>query len=196
MAVLDRLNKVKKELAEIREEAVSTLDKEVLPVFIANLDALAEQLNKTGTSVEKHYQDEQNVDVMKQDLLDQMEEEQIYSDVPPEKRDEIAEKVIGDPKLNLASEEDLGQFIAKELANLEPKELITQAYSKDEIIRVGRSLSDEKASDGIKYSAGLKQLMELAETPTGFEDIQAQGEKKILSKSKDRLRYLYKYYEV
>lgn len=196
MAVLERLNKLKQELNEIREEAVSTLDKEVLPEFVANFDALVDQINKTGSVIEKHYQDEDSIGVMKQDLLDQMEKDEIYQDVPPEKRDAIAEKVIENPKINLADEEDLRHFIAQELSNLEPKDLINQAYDKDEIIRIGRSLSDEKASDGVRYSAGLKQLMGLAESPQGFEEVQAQGEKKILAKPKERLRYLYKFFGV
>jgi hypothetical protein len=197
MPVLERLNQIKKELSEIREEAVSTLDKEVLPEFVASFDSLVEKINQTGSIIEKHYQDDENVEVMKTDLIDQMnKDEKLYGGVPKEKRDAIAEKIIANPKINLANEEDLRHFIANDLADLSPKELVGQAYDKDEIIRLGRSISDEKASDGVRYSAGLKQLMDLAESPQGFEEIQAQAEKRILDKPKERLRYLYKYYEV
>jgi hypothetical protein len=196
MSVLGDLNKIKEALDKIRDEAVSGLDQEVLPEFLANFDGVQEQLNRAGAVIEKHYGDKDSLDIMKVDMKDQMKEDPLYRNLSDATRDAIIDNIIGSADKKLASKEDLKKFIAEDLRNLDAKELVTQSYTKDEIIRLGRPMVDPKASDGVRYNAALKTLIEMAETPQGFEDAVAKGEEKILKMPKETERYLLRYYGV
>jgi hypothetical protein len=196
MPVLETINNLKAEIVQLREAGTKELKEGLLPDFMSNLDLVTEQLNQTGALVEKVYQDQEVEKDMKSSLLGQMEGNALYTGIEEDKRIQIAEKIIEDNHLNILDEETLRKEVATSLSDLDAKDLIVKAYAKDEVIRIGRSMSPAGSSEGIQYNAGIKALMELAKTPTGFEDCLAEAETKILKNTKERVQFILKYYGV
>lgn len=195
MAVLIKLNDLRPLVNDIRKEAEDTLPEDAGEVFNA-LDELSEALTRTISLINKYYSDEKTLDTISRDLERQISEEPIYEGIPEDKRDEIVEKIIAEEDVELIGDEELKEFISEELKNASTEDLITKAYSKQDIINLGESVTDSKASETRKYDAGVAILIDMVETPTGREDALTYGLKRLMEDSASRLHHVYLYYDL
>jgi len=198
LALLIKLNDLKPQIQEIRQEAEQDMpsSEEDAGEIMNALDELSETLTRTISLIEKHYNDERTLDRMEEDLYNKIEEEPIYEGISDEKKDQIIEKIIASPDLQLINSDDLKEYIDKDLKNSSSDELITKAYSKQDIVNLGDSVVDHEASETRKYDAGVDILRDMIETPTGREDALTFGLKRLMEDSASRLHHIYKYYGI
>lgn len=192
--ILESINTIKEELNSIKDESVKTLPNDILPQVLKSIQEIQKAVNSTGDLIQKYYNDKESLGKIHEDLMRRMNGDPIYSGLSLTQKTAIADKIIREPNLTLANEKDLREYVVESLRRLSPEELVTKAYTKSEIIHLGRSLTEFGASEGVQYSAGLRALSELAVTPSGFEDAVAHGEDSILKNPKYRTQYLLSMY--
>ena len=190
---LQKLNDLKPKLMEI-EELADDIPEEIREEVLNSLRSVRDMVNRTGSMVEKHFHDEKVLENMEQDIHNRMSEEQLYQTLPKERHHEIVEKVIEDPDINLLTEEELKDFVEDRLKNAGTEELITKAYSKQDIINLGDAVATKGSNETVTYEAGLDVLKGMVETPTGREDALMHGITRIMSDPTTRAHYLYLYY--
>lgn len=196
MALLIKLNDIKPQIEDIRREAEESMPGEDSGTIMNAVDELSEALTRTIQVIEKHYNDERTLDIMEKDLEKRMTEDPIYEGIPADKKDEIIEKVISNPDVQLINDEELKEHISSQLKDLATDELITKAYGKQDIINLGESVTDDNASETRKYDAGVNILRDMVETPTGREDALTFGLKRLMEDAASRLHYIYSYYDI
>ena len=179
MALLIKLNDIKPQIMEIRSEAEKMIGEETGEVMNA-IDELSESLNRTIQLVNKHYSDERTLNAIEKDLNNKIDESPIFEGIPQTKREEIIEKIISEDDVELIEEEELKKFIMDDLKNSSSDDLVTKAYSKQDIINLGESVVDSDASETRKYDAGTDILRDMVETPNGREDALTFGLKRLL----------------
>ena len=196
MALLIKLNDIKPQIEEIRREAEEKMPGEETGGIMNAIDELSETLTRTIQLIDKHYSDERTLDIIGKDLDTKIEEDPIYEGIPEIKRNEIIEKIIAEDDMELIGEEELKEFISDELKNASSDDLVTKAYSKQDIINLGESVVDPEASETRKYDAGVDILRDMVETPNGREDALTFGLKRLLEDSASRLHHIYLYYDL
>ena len=158
------------------------------------IDELSDALTRAIQVIDKHYSDERTLDLIEKDLEKRIAEEPIYEGIPTDKKDEMIEKIIASPDVQLINEEELKEYISGYLKSLATDELITKSYGKQDIINLGESVTNDSASETRKYDAGVNVLRDMVETPTGREDALTFGLKRLMEDSASRLHHIYMYY--
>lgn len=193
--LIQKLEDLKVSLDEIQQEALVEVPSEILPQISETLENVRTSLNDSASVLEQHYQDIQLSETLKKDLLQQMKEDDLYN-VPEDKQLAITDSIIDSDDKHLLSSEEFKDYITKHLRGLEDEELVTKAYSKQDIIQLGEAVVDSGVNEQSKYDAGIEVLLDMVQTPTGRDDALAHGEERILENSSSRLYHLYEYYEV
>jgi len=198
VTILKKINELKDSLSAIEEEATH-LPAEIRQEVQNDLKGCRQSLNQAGTSLEKHYkQDDLTLDI-KKDLLDKMDKEEIYQGVSMEKRQRMVEKIIGSSKHIFLKEQELHEYIKKTLKLLTPEDLVKKAYSKGELIKLGATLLGKKAksaSEYIKYNEGLDFAVGSQSKFSNKQDTQDKALARIEKSPSLRTSYLYAYYGV
>lgn len=198
MALLLKLNDLRPQVEEIRAEAKETFtgDDKDFEAINNSIDELAATLTQTISLIEKHYSDERTMDKIEKDLRTKLADDPIFEGFSEEQRNQIIEKIISDPDVSLITEEELKEYITGELKSASSTDLITKAYSKDDIINLGDAVAEPGSSELFKYDSGLEVLRNMVETPTGREDALTYGLKRMMSDSATRLNYVNMYYGI
>lgn len=194
MALLIKLNDIKPQIEDIRREAEESMPGEESEEITNAIDELSDALTRAIQVIDKHYSDERTLDLIEKDLEKRIAEEPIYEGIPTDKKDEMIEKIIASPDVQLINEEELKEYISGYLKSLATDELITKSYGKQDIINLGESVTNDSASETRKYDAGVNVLRDMVETPTGREDALTFGLKRLMEDSASRLHHIYMYY--
>jgi len=193
---LQKLNDLKLKITELEELAEKDIPEEIQKEVVDSIQSLRDIINRIGTTVEKHFHDEKVLKNMEKDIHHRMANEELYLTIPKEKHHQIIEKIIEDPEINLLTEKELQNFVEDRLKNAGTEELITKAYSKQDIINLGDAVADRDSSETVKYEAGLDVLKGMVETPSGRDDALTHGLTRIMADPKTRAHYLYLYYDI
>lgn len=196
MKVLDSLNQIKEQLQEIKNVATERFPDDLLPGFMKSMDTLQDQLNNSAAIVEEYFQSKMSKMSLTKDLMQRMKDYEIYSALSENQKQDIAERVVENPDLDFLDEEGFRSYITKLLRDLDSNELVMQAYSKEDIVKLGQPFAPKGAGTGLKYDSGLNMLTELAQTPSGFEEAVQYGLERVLNNPTLTKKYLLSYYRV
>lgn len=195
MRILEKLNQLKSELSSIRDLAVSDLPESLQPTIAPLFEDAREAVVTLGDTIEKHFQDAEKVVRMQVELGRQMAKDPMYASLTDSEKSKIIKKIIVDPSSSLISGDQLSDVVRVSLQKLNSEELIVKAYTRDEILSLGRAL-DESASSGTAYDAGLKVLRKEVETTRGFQEAMARAENRIMKDPSLRKQALLQFYGV
>lgn len=191
--ILEQINKLKPYL-KIISESTNDLPEEIKPGVDANFKMIRELLNTTGVVIEKHFKDQKTFTEMSKDLLDKMDEAEIYKGFPLQKKEAIVEKIIDDKDLVLLDIAGLSEFIKDKIDTDDDENLIQKAYNKKDILKLGEAVSSADANEVMKYDAGMKVLQDMVKTPTGRKDAIAHGLRRLMGNTTTVQYYLLLYY--
>lgn len=196
MSLLIKLNDIRPQIEDIRNDIENAILGEEADTIMNVIDELSAALTRSIQVIQKHYNDERTLDLMEKDLEKRIAEESIYDGIPDDKKDEIIEKIIASPDVQLIDSEELKEYILTQLKELATDELVTKAYSKQDIINLGESVTEDDISETRKYDAGINVLRDMVETPNGRDDALTFGLKRMMSDAASRLHYIYLYYNI
>lgn len=193
MKIINSLTQCKEIVKDVRDQAVIELSSDLLPELNRLLDKVQDSINDAAGWVEKTLQDRLVERKMELELESQINSNPLYRDLDQDTRGKIVGVIISDPSKMLLKDEDFKEFLNQELNKLPNDKLILKAYTKDEIIRLGKSTTPE-GSVGEQYQAGLRTLQGTLDTSSGLDDAIAWGIKRIMGDPKARKQYLLSYY--
>lgn len=129
------------------------------------------------------------------DLNDQMDKNPLFNHFSSNTRAVLIQKMLNTGK-PLATKEELIDFANKKVSKLSNERLIQKAYSKDEIIRIGRNSTTEKLGDGMNYNKGLEILTEELIEPANLVRVKSQAVQYMLKNPKELDQLIFEYYEI
>lgn len=183
-------------LREIMDEAVGDLQGEELNQFIQATESMLNSLEIAESIRSKDTEDQDAGKDVIRDIHDQMDQHPIFKRYSENARAIVIQKMVNEGK-PLASQEELVQFANEKVSKLDNEMLVTNAYDKGEIIRVGRNaLGDPQASDSMAYNKGLEVLTEEAIEPDGLVRTKALAVEKMLKNPKELDKLVFEYYEI
>lgn len=193
---------MKRELEKLIEIAEKLSDKATKIVGNQQLDEFLSAMNNVGNSLsialsilEKESLSDLVSSDLVRDLEKQISEHPILSKVPEEVKALVIQKMLNAGR-GVASKEDLISFLQKSLRSLSNEDLVKKAYGKDEIIRVGRSVIEDKVGDSVLYSRGLEILTEETVEPENLNNVYALIIKRTLRDPKEIEQLVYQYYGI
>lgn len=196
MSILTQINNLKIMLKNI-DAGIPSLPKELQTIIEKDSKTLRDLVNTMGGAIEKYYKDQRNLKKMSQDLLNEMNESDIYKGLTARQKQAIVEKIISDADLVLLNAEDLRLFVRDKLQTEDDDDnLIKKAYSKKDIIHLGDAVAPHGSSEVVKYDAGFKILRDMMKTPMGRKDAITHGIKRLLSNATTVQYYLMLYYGI
>jgi hypothetical protein len=198
MTLLSKIVELKDNLLELEKDA-EKLPEEIRHAVLDSFKGCRENLNTAGNSIEQFYKEDEQILNIKKDLLDKMDKEKIYKGVPGEKRQEMVSKIIKGSKTIFIKEKELKDFILKSLKALSEEDLIKKAYSKEEILNMGKKLLGKEArtaAEFVKYNKGLEFFVDSLAKFSNRQDTLDLALEKIMDTPQLCTNYLYTYYGV
>lgn len=157
-AAQGRLREIGKQIIEKYPQSENLVD--LATQLSQAVDGMDELREKLAASL----QEAQELENLKQALLLQMNEQEIYREVPDDEKHLLSEYLIKN-KAGLADEAALRAFVQKMFEPKSSKEIIGE-FNKPFIIRMGRELATDPAMDDFDaYSMGMKSLQEGLDNP-------------------------------
>ena len=193
--ILEQINKLKVSLKELNE-STGDLPEEIKSEVDSKFKTIRDMLNNTGFTIEKYFKDQRTIQKMSKDILNRMDELEIYKGISSKQKNSITEKIIEDKDLTLIGPNEVQEFIEDQLKTDSDENLIKKAYSKKDIIYLGEAVNKPDVSEVMNYDAGLKILKDMVKTPTGRRDAIAQGIKRLAGNVTTLQYYLMLYYGI
>lgn len=192
MKFLERVNAIKDQLVYLEQEA-RTLDASLNAKIDGYFSQFNKILNEMATVVESEAREKDAKRVMRLDLLAQMAGRAHYASLSIEDREKIADKVLQEPELSLLTEEEFRRYVTREINSLDNEALALLAYSKEDFIRIGKSLLPNE-SVGTQYDRGKLALVKELDKITEFENALSSSLANIMRNPEKRNPYLLRYY--
>ena len=177
------------------DEATSSLQGGELTQFLNATENMLTSLEIAESIGEKSSDDKDAGGDVVQDIEDQMDDHPIFRRYSDNAKAVIIQKMVNDGK-PLASQEDLVDFANEKVSGLPNEQLITKAYDKDEIIRVGRNSMEEQLGEGMAYQKGIEILTEEAMEPDNLARTKAMAIERMLKNPKELDKLVFDYYEI
>lgn len=196
MRILEKINQLKSDLSSIRDLAVTDLPESLQPDITPLFEDARSAIVTLGNTIEKHFQDAERVVKMQTELGRQMAKDTLYAGLTDAERSKVVKKIIIDPKSSLIDSDQLRDVVRMNLQKLSSDELIVKAYSRDEIISLGRALSDGSAGTGAAYDSGISILKKEVETSRGLQEAMTRAENRIMLDPNLKKQALLQFYGV
>lgn len=178
------------------DEAVNELQGEELNQFIQATESMLNGLEIAESIKYKEVENEEASKDIIRDIHDQMDNHPIFKRYSENARAVVIQKMVNEGK-PLATQEELVKFANERVSKLNNEMLVSKAYNKDEIIRVGRnSEGDPELSNSMAYNKGLEILIEEAIEPEGLVRTKALAVERMLKNPKELDKLVFEYYGI
>lgn len=192
----EKLAQIEQLTREVMDEATSTLKGEELNQMLQSLEGVLNSLEVADSLNTKELEDDQGSKDIVRDLKDQMDQHPLFRRYSENAKAVLIQKMVNEGK-PLATQEELVDFANDKVSHMETELLITKAYGKDEIIRVGRNSMSEDVGDGVAYNKGIEILnSETVESPENMVRTKALAVQNILKNPKELDKLVFEYYEI
>lgn len=182
-------------MREVMNEATNSLEEQQLGQFMQAADSILDSLEiAESIGIQDKENDAAKDDVI-EDLEAQMEENPLFNQFSENTKAVLVQKMINEGK-PVATKDDLIEFSEEKLRDLPTDQLVQKAYSKDEIIRVGRSVLGNDVGDGVAYNKGLEILTEESLEPDNLNRVKALAIEKMIEDPKSLNQLIFEYYEI
>lgn len=191
----EKLIQIEQLMREVMDEATNSLQKDELSQFMQAADSILNSLEIAESVGIQDSNDSNAKDDIVEDLYSQMNESPIFKRFSENTKAVLVQKMVNDGK-PLAEKSDLIEFVEKKLTDLPTDQLVQKAYSKDEIIRIGKSVLDDDVGDGLSYSKGLEILTEESLEPDNLNRVKALAIENMVEDPKSLNQLIFEYYEI
>jgi ERCC4-related helicase len=193
MDVVKILNKIKDEL---RGLDLSSLDEEIRDDFSLQVDKCLSDITQSISIIDKYNSDKDTMEKMRIEIRDKIKKNHIYDGLDDKTLSLIEDRIIRKKDINFLDDEGLREYIEDKLRDSSVDNLITKAYSKTDIIKLGEAINTADVTEIRKYDAGMGVLRDLVKTPRGREEAIAYGTDRLLKNVISRRYYLSLYYGI
>lgn len=192
---------MKEKIEEIRKLAsdivndMGSYPPELRSVFQDFSETVVPACDDALKAIDKAKSDSKAEQDLKAEISAQMDPE-MFADFSAEEKEEIVNQIFESSSKVVLTPEKLKEWLVATFRKLDEDDLVTSAYTKAEIIRIGESLAPKGSSDSTKYNKGFQASKEICSTPSGRDGAISYGVNSILSDPKRRKAYIKSYYGV
>lgn len=162
--LVQKLKEINEEMVEIGNEFVEHFPSSSSLYRFTNEISMAQQgLEALVQDLEESIQKAEGESSMKKDMLDQMQDNDLYDFLEDSGKNRLAEYLV-QQQAPLASREDILAFTVKAISNLTPEQIV-QNLSKDFIIRLGEARgADSEEGEFDAYETGVEEVKRLLDS--------------------------------
>jgi len=193
MDVVEVLKKIKDELKNLN---LSNIDEEIKDDFSLQIDKCLADIAQSISVLDKYTSDKDTMEKMRIEIREKIEKNNIYDGLDDKTLSLIEDRIIRKKDINFLDDEGLREYIEDKLRDSSIDTLITKAYSKTDIIKLGEAINTADVTEIRKYDAGMGVIRDLVKTPRGREEAIAYGTSRLLKNVISRRYYLSLYYGI
>jgi nitrogen regulatory protein PII-like uncharacterized protein len=195
VSFLERLNEVKTALTNLSAE-VELVPGRVRVEVAEHIKILQEKAVEIGALVSKEVTDHSTLTEIEAQIEQQMGASKLYSGLSPDDKKKIVDQIVNSLDKVVLTNGLLQEFVLEQLNELPEDKLATEAYSKAELVEMGKAVLPKGTADVVAERRGKEILVEQMKSPTAWQTTVQMAMTSILMDDKRRLAYVKKYYGI